>query len=130
MEKEMEIMKYKYLGANKEILYIESNGLPITDPQSALDCIMTAQYETGCRSMILDKDAICEDFYKLSSGLAGEILQKFINYHIKLAIVGDFSQYTSKPLQDFMYECNKGKDTFFVDNLNRAIEKLSNKSTE
>lgn len=117
-------MKYTYVETNKEILYIKSDGLLITDPQSALDCIMTAQYETGCRSVIMDKESICEDFYKLSSGLSGEILQKFINYHIKLAIIGDFSQYTSKPLQDFIYECNKGKDIFFAASLDEAVGML------
>jgi hypothetical protein len=35
------------------------------------------------------------------------------------------SKYTSKPLHDFIYGCNKGKDIFFVDNLNQAIEKLA-----
>lgn len=35
------------------------------------------------------------------------------------------SKYTSKPLHDFIYECNKGNDIFFVDNLNQAIEKLA-----
>lgn len=67
---------------------------------------------------------ISEDFFRLSSGIAGEVLQKFINYRTKLAIIGDFSKYTSKPLHDFIYECNKGDDIFFVDNLEQAVEKL------
>lgn len=54
-----------------------------------------------------------------------EILQKFINYQFKFAIVGDFSGYTSKPLKDFIYESNKGRDIFFVSSEEDAIEKLS-----
>lgn len=84
----------------------------------------TASYETNCRKLVLDKKAICEEFFRLSSKIAGEVLQKFINFHIQLAIIGDFSRYTSKPLHDFIYECNNGKDFFFVDNLEQAIEKL------
>ncbi|MBU5311594.1 DUF4180 domain-containing protein [Tissierella carlieri] len=75
--------------------------------------------------MILDKKVICEEFFTLSNGFAGEVLQKFINYHTKLAIISDFSKYTSKSLQNFIYECNKGKDIFFVDNLEQAVEKLT-----
>jgi len=60
----------------------------------------------------------------LSTGLAGEILQKFINYHIKIAIYGDYSNYTSKPLKDFIYECNHGKDFFFTATKEEGIEKL------
>jgi len=61
----------------------------------------------------------------LTTKLAGEILQKFINYDVKLAIVGDFSVYTSKSLKAFIYECNKGKDIFFLSDENQAIGKLS-----
>ncbi|MCI9429658.1 MAG: DUF4180 domain-containing protein [Lachnospiraceae bacterium] len=35
--------------------------------------------------------------------MAGEILQNFTNYHFRIAIYGDYSQYTSKPLRDFIY---------------------------
>lgn len=117
-------MKYTFLGRNDSMVYIESEDVLITDPQSALDLMMTVKYEKDCSTIILDKKAICEEFFRLSSGIAGEVLQKFINYHTKLAIVGDFSKYTSKPLHDFIYECNKGKDIFFVDNLEQAVEKL------
>ncbi len=61
----------------------------------------------------------------LKTRLAGEILQKFVNYNIKVAIIGDFTTYTSKSLRDFMYESNKGKDIFFSPSVNDAIEILS-----
>ena len=57
--------------------------------------------------------------------MAGEILQKFINYGGKIAIYGDFSHYTSKPLKDFIFESNKGKDVFFVATKEEAIQKIS-----
>lgn len=117
-------MKYTILGKNDSIAYIESEDILITDSQSALDLMMMVIYEKECTRIILDTKSIIEDFFRLSSGIAGEVLQKFTNYRTKLAIVGDFSNYTSKPLHDFIYECNKGNDIFFVDNLNQAIEKL------
>jgi hypothetical protein len=70
---------------------------------------------------------VCEAFFKLSTGIAGEILQKFINYQAKLAIVGDFSGYTSKPLHDFIYESNRGRDIFFAASMDEAMEKLAGK---
>ena len=118
-------MNYTFLGKNDSIIYIESEAILITDSQSALDLMMTVNYEKECSRIILDKSAICEEFFILSSGIAGEVLQKFINYHTKLAIIGDFTKYTSKPLHDFIYECNKGNDIFFADNLDQAIEKLT-----
>ena len=117
-------MKYTILGKNESIVYIESEDILISDSQSALDFMMTVMYEKDCSRIVLDEKVIKEEFFRLSSGIAGDVLQKFINYHTKLAIIGDFSEYTSKPLHDFIYECNKGNDIFFVDNLDQAVEKL------
>lgn len=109
----------------KEIAVVSSNEKIITDTQSALDLVMTVKYETGTNKIIMDKRNISDEFFILSSGMAGEILQKFINYHIKIAIYGDYSGYTSKPLKDFIYESNKGKDVFFVSTLDEAVDMLT-----
>ena len=110
---------------NTEIALVNSSEVLIADAQSALDLIATIQYETGCNKIILNKSAICEGFFDLSTRIAGEILQKFINYHVKIAIIGDFSIYTSKSLKNFIYESNKGKNIFFLPDEKQAIEKLS-----
>lgn len=97
----------------------------ITDVQSALDLMATIQYETGCNRIILDKEALSEEFFDLRTRLAGDILQKFTNYQVKLAIIGDFSGYTSKSLKDFIYESNHGKSVFFQATEEEAARKLS-----
>ena len=97
----------------------------ITDVQSALDLIMTAKYEAGTKNIVLDKNCIAEEFFVLSTGLAGEVLQKFVNYGVRCAIYGDFSRYTSKPLRDFIYESNQGRDIFFTATKTEAVERLT-----
>ena len=109
----------------KDIVVVNSNELIIKDVQSAIDFIMTIKYETNCNKIALNKNAVLEDFFVLSKGLAGEILQKFINYQTKFAIYGDYSKYTSKPFKDFIYESNNGKNIFFVENEDEAIKMLS-----
>jgi hypothetical protein len=96
----------------------------IFDVPSALDFMVTIQYETGCSRVAVRKEAFAEEFFILSSGLAGEILQKFVTYRFKLAVVGDYSKYTSKPLRDFIWESNRGKDIFFVSSEEEAVQKL------
>jgi hypothetical protein len=108
-----------------EIAIVKSDRVCISNVQSALDFMMSVNYETGSHSIVINKEAVIEDFFILSTKIAGEILQKFINYHFKLAIVGDFSGYTSKPLKDFIYESNMGRDCFFLSTEEEAIEKLS-----
>lgn len=112
--------------ANGHIIALaHADSILLTDEQSALDVIMTISNETGSNRIALNKEAISEAFFKLSTKLAGEILQKFNNYHIKFAIIGDFSSYTSKPLKDFIYECNQGNHVFWVSSEQEAIDKLS-----
>jgi hypothetical protein len=124
--KEYGTMKITVIKENNiEIAVVSSDEILIKDVQSALDLIATVNFETGCNRMIMNKSAICEDFFDLKTRLAGEVLQKFINYHTKIAIVGDFSVYSSKSLKDFIYESNKGKDIFFLPDESQAVEKLS-----
>lgn len=104
---------------------VNSNEIVITDAQSALDVLMSAKYDIGTKNIVIDKKLIAEDFFILSRGLAGEILQKYVNYGGRIAIYGDYSHYTSKPLKDFIYESNKGKDVFFVATQNEAVEMLT-----
>lgn len=56
--------------------------------------------------------------------IAGNILDKFINYRKKLAIVGDFSNYNSTALKAFIYESNNGNSIYFVPSIEDAVNKL------
>ena len=101
-------MNIKILNKNNvKIAEVLSDEQLITDTQSALDLVMTVNYETGSDRILLDKKNVTDDFFVLSNGLAGEILQKFINYNVKAAFYGDYTHYTSKPLKDFIYESNR-----------------------
>lgn len=119
-------MTFEKINCDKGIIAVLSdNSKLIADVDSALDLLMSAKYEAGTNYIVVDKKQIAEDFFVLSSGLAGEILQKYINYGGKLAIFGDFSHYTSKPLKDFIYESNKGKNIFFTATKDEAIQKIT-----
>lgn len=119
-------MKFEKIDCGKGIVAaVLSENEVIADVDSALDLLMSAKYEAGAECIVVDKERIAEDFFVLSTGLAGEILQKYINYGGKLAIYGDFSHYTSKPLKDFIRESNKGKDFFFAATKDEAVKKLT-----
>ena len=105
---------------------VEECNIVISDSQSAVDLLMSAKYDIGTKNIIISKNLVAEDFFILSTGIAGDILQKFINYGGRIAIYGDYSHYTSKPLKDFIYESNNGKDVFFVSTKEEAIKRLTN----
>lgn len=119
-------MIFKSINKNNVIIAeVSSEEIVFTDVQSALDILMSAKYDVGTNNIVIDKKAIVEDFFVLSTGLAGEILQKYINYGGRVAIYGDYSYYTSKPLKDFIYESNKGKNVFFVSTKEEAVDMLT-----
>lgn len=107
-----------------DVAVVESPEVIIRDAQDALDLMATIRYNHGCDKAVIDKANITEDFFHLRTGLAGEILQKFANYHFAVAIVGDFDMYDSKSLHDFIYESNKGRQIFFVKDRQSALERL------
>ncbi|TVX92398.1 DUF4180 domain-containing protein [Paenibacillus agilis] len=120
----MIITKVEVDGKYVAVVSGSENEILIENVQSALDLMATVRYETDCDRIVLHKSILSESFFDLKTRLAGDILQKFINYYVKVAIVGDFTAYTSKSLKDFIYECNNGKDIFFLPTEQQAIEKL------
>ena len=107
------------------IAVISGGAAQIRDASSALDLAMSIRYETGISRLAINKEALCGDFFVLSTGVAGDILQKLMNYRFKAAIYGDYSRYTSKPLRDFIRESNRGKDFFFVSAREEAVQRLA-----
>lgn len=107
-----------------DIATVESDNVIIGNAQDALDLLATLGYVHQCRKAVLDKGSINEDFFELRTGLAGEVMQKFVNYNFAAAICGDFSRYTSKSLRDYIYECNQGRHLLFVADRQEAVDRL------
>ncbi|GGG51477.1 DUF4180 domain-containing protein [Epilithonimonas arachidiradicis] len=82
-------------------------------------------YYQDLGNVILYEQNISSDFFDLKTKIAGEILQKFSNYRIRLVIVGHFEKYNSKSLRDFVLESNKSRHINFVETLSEALEKLA-----
>ena len=104
------------------IAEIQSEEIELKDVETALDLIGNCGYQ-GANIIILNKLNITPEFFDLKSGIAGEILQKFSTYDFKLVIVGDFSVYESKSVQDFIRESNRMGRINFVSSLKEAKEK-------
>lgn len=105
-------------------LEIRSEEQFINNVQDVLDLFgeLYGQYYDG---IILYERNITPDFFDLQTKLAGEILQKFSNYRIRLVIVGDWSKYTSRSLEAFICESNRGKTVNFSSSPTEALKLLS-----
>ncbi|WP_101256645.1 DUF4180 domain-containing protein [Streptomyces barkulensis] len=94
--------------------------------REALDLIGDAGYQ-GARWVAVPAGRLHEDFFRLRTGLAGEIVQKFANYRLGLAVVGDVSARTAAgtALRDFVRECDRGRQTWFVADETELAERLA-----
>lgn len=107
-----------------KIAEVISGALVITSLDDATDLIGNLYYQEADK-VILHEKTITPAFFDLKNKLAGNILQKFSNYRMRLAIVGDFGKYPGKPLKDFIRESNKGRQVHFVSSRPEAISVLS-----
>jgi hypothetical protein len=118
------MFKYHLINENCVIAELTDESFVLKEAQDALDLIMsTGTHE--CSRFIIYKKNLHDDFFNLSSGLAGDILQKFSNYRIKLAVIGDFSGFRSKNLNDFFRESNRVGHILFLTNVGEALTRLS-----
>ncbi len=106
------------------IAEVVSPDVIITDGQSAIELIYNPLL-AGADKIILQQHNLSPDFFNLSSGIAGDVLQKFVNYRCRLAIVGQFNNLNSNSLSAFIAESNRGKSIFFAPDVATAIIGLS-----
>lgn len=109
---------------NTRIAEIISNDIIITTAEDGVDLLGNLYYQDFDK-IILQERNITPDFFDLKTGIAGEILQKFSNYRVRLVIVGNFTSYSGNSIKDFIYESNKGRQVNFVDSIAEAIDRLS-----
>ena len=80
----------------------------------------------GAQFLVLHADWLGDEFFSLKTRVAGEIIQKFVTYGFRAAIVGDISRHLaeSSAVRAFVYECNRGKHCWFLADLQEVKEWL------
>ena len=108
------------------IQFEDASGPVITRTDEAMDLIGNASY-SGVSLVVLPVERLDPEFFRLSSGLAGDILQKFVTYRVRLAIVGDISGFveSSDALRDFVWESNRAQHVWFVSSEQELESKLA-----
>lgn len=100
-----------------------NNELKFTTTDELLD-LMGNAYFNGIDTLVLDSVNLPDEFFDLKTKFAGEVLQKFSTYNLRLAIIGDFTNISSNSLKDFIRESNNGNRIFFVGSINELEAKL------
>jgi hypothetical protein len=100
-----------------DIVEITGNTAAIT----TVEDVFAVCFIHNCSTVLIQKEHLAPDFFDLSTGMAGELLQKFSTYRKRLAIIGDYTAITSKPLKDFIRESNRTKQILFAATREEAL---------
>ena len=92
------------------------DGKKLRGEQDALDLIGDCGRDAS--PIVIPVERLDEDFFRLKTGVAGAMLQKFMTYGKRVAIVGDISRHKdeSSAFRDFVIECNRGSFLRFFRN--------------
>ncbi len=100
-------------------------GPPLRTEQDALDIIGTAVYGHADIAVI-PAARVDPSMFDLSTRSLGQFLQKFVNYRLPVAFVGDISAHVARsgPLRDFVAESNRGRQVWFLADDNELAGRL------
>jgi hypothetical protein len=99
------------------ILECAADGKPVHTGQDAIDLIGDARSHQA-DLVAIPVERLADDFFRLRTGIAGEVIQKFVTYGVRLAVLGDISKHLneSSALRDFVREANEGSHCMFIRN--------------
>lgn len=102
------------------------DGARLRDGRDAMD-LLAAAISADAAWVVVPADRLDPEFFRLRSGIAGEIVQKFAAYRVGLAILGDISGHLAAgtALRDFVRECDRGRQTWFVADLDDFRRRLA-----
>jgi len=121
------MLEFRELKEGLNIAVLSPESKPILKLQDIIDLLGDSYYH-HCTGMIIPAQLLGDDFFELKTGFAGEILQKFSNYRMRLAVIGNFEHIESRSLQDFIRESNRLKSVNFLSSVDEAMELFMNES--
>jgi len=114
------MIKIHIINDNQSIAELTDDSFIIRNSEDAVELINLPDSQE-CKKFIIHEKNLAKEFFNLGSGVAGDILQKFSNYRLRLAIIGDFSKFKSKNLNDFFRESNKTGNILFINSVEEAL---------
>ncbi|MFP1129670.1 DUF4180 domain-containing protein [Asticcacaulis sp. W401b] len=111
--------------AGRTVLFFNPQGSVLSKPADANDFIGEV-WGQNAETAVIPVSRLGPDFLQLRTKLAGEVIQKFVNYQIRLVFLGDISKAveSSTALRDFVHESNRGRVVWFLPHEEEVRQKL------
>lgn len=113
------------IGGQRVLQYGETGPMLATGQDT--NDLISAAWEHEAAWLVLPAARVHPDFFRLETRIAGELIQKFVNYRLHCAVVGDISAHlaASKSLRDFAYETNHGRVFWLLDDMAALTARLT-----
>ncbi|MEU4568008.1 DUF4180 domain-containing protein [Micromonospora sp. NPDC023956] len=110
--------------AGVQVLVCDPDGPPVATPQDASDLV--GAVFLGARAVAVPASRLDAGFFSLGSGFAGEVMQKFVNYRLRLVVLGDISRHlaASSALRALVHESNRADHVWFLPDLEALDARL------
>ncbi|MFI7436066.1 DUF4180 domain-containing protein [Micromonospora haikouensis] len=110
--------------AGVPVLVCDAVGPVVATEQDALDLIGAAFL--GAQVVAVPVDRLAEGFFSLGTRFAGDVMQKFVNYRLRLAVIGDISERlaASPALRALVHESNRADHVWFLPDLDALDARL------
>ena len=108
------------------VLECVADGAKLQTYSDAVDLIGKT-FENRATLIVIPVECLDDEFFQLKTRIAGELIQKFVQYRRRLVIVGDISRHLaeSSALRAFVAESNRGKEVWFLASLEELNDRLA-----
>jgi Domain of unknown function (DUF4180) len=105
-------------------------GVELRNDRDAIELISEA-WKHRASFLVIPTARLGDDFFRLRTRIAGEIIQKFAQYRLRVAILGDIAPHVneSPTFRDFVYEANRGDQVWFVANPEELSKRLERRQS-
>lgn len=115
-----------YLLQGLRVFECASEGPLLRSERDAVD-VVGAALSKRANLVVIPVARLADDLFSLRTRIAGEIIQKFVNYGLRLVIVGDIARHAdaSEALRDFVFETNRGRQVWFLPDMAELETRLA-----
>jgi Domain of unknown function (DUF4180) len=108
------------------VLLLPAEGPKLRTARDATDA-MSEAFAQSATWIAIPISRLDDDFFRLRTGVAGEIVSRLVGYVMKAAFLGDISEHmaNSDSFRAFVREANRGRDFWFVADLEELSQRLA-----
>ncbi|TDC50884.1 DUF4180 domain-containing protein [Actinomadura sp. KC345] len=110
--------------AGTQVMVCHPDGPQVATVEDALDLIGAAFL--GAEVVAVPASRLAPAFFALGTRFAGEVMQKFANYRLRLVVIGDISEHlaSSSALRALVRESNAAGHVWFLPDLEALDARL------